>query len=91
MSNLIQSQLYSEYSDLYKDAYGIRPRFAAYFTVSQLREAIARTQQVILREIAEEEAVREREELDFAEHVAKMDKILSTQNAGFSPFAELLA
>lgn len=35
-----RDELYDLYSDLYKDAYGVRPRHAAAYTVEELKRAI---------------------------------------------------
>lgn len=56
-----QASLYSEFSDLYKSLYGIRPRWAANHSVAELKEEIEFVSQR-LKEESEEEAAAEAKE-----------------------------
>lgn len=47
-------QLLGLYSDMYKDAYGVRPQGYSDLTVEQLKHLIDRLEQVIIEQIEEE-------------------------------------
>jgi len=60
-----QEQLYSEYSDYYKDVHGIRPRWAGHYSEAELEDAIKRLEaesaEAFARQDAEDKLRRELE------------------------------
>ena len=75
------------YSDMYKDAYGFRPRYFPFNTMEEFQTALKSLDEEISRQIEEQEA---REKADVVKFEAKISDVMTTCNCSGKRAFEIL-
>ena len=75
------------YSDMYKDAYGFRPRYFPFNTIEEFQTALKSLDNEIFGRIEEQEA---REKADLAKFEAKISDVMTTCNCSWKRAIEIL-